>query len=115
AERNAALRGLCGHLAHDLNNPLMIITGYAEELLSGLEANDPRRADAEQILTATQRVSNITEQLLQFTRKHANPPQPVELSALLSGMREKIARTAGKGVAVELAPMAPLWASCDPA
>lgn len=115
AERNAALRGLCGHLAHDLNNPLMLITGYAEELLSGLEANDPRRADAEQILAATQRVSNITEQLLQFTRKHANAPQPVELSALLSGLQDKIARTAGKGVAVELTPPAPLWATCDPA
>lgn len=115
AERNAALRGLCGRLAHDLNNPLMIITGYAEELLGGLETGDPRRADAEQILTATQRVSDITEQLLQFTRKHANRPQPVELSALLAGLKEKIVRAAGKGVTVELPSAAPLWASCDPA
>ena len=113
AERNAALRGLCGRLAHDLNNPLMIITGYAEELLGGLEAGDPRRADAEQILAATQRVSDITEQLLQFTRRHANPPQPVELSALLPGLQEKIARAAGKGVTLTLAPPAPVWAMCD--
>ena len=55
AERNSALHSLSARLAHDLNNPLMIISGYAEEMLNPLEADDPRRAELEQILTATER------------------------------------------------------------
>jgi nitrogen-specific signal transduction histidine kinase len=35
AARNSALQGLSARLAHDLNNPLMIITGYAEEAAAG--------------------------------------------------------------------------------
>lgn len=113
AQRNLALRGLSGRLAHDLNNPLMIVTGYAEELLQGFKADDPRRADVEQILEATQRISGVTAQLLQFTRKQANAPQPVDLSAVLSGLKDKIGRAAGKGVRVEIPQGAAVWASCE--
>ncbi len=39
AGRVDALRGLASRLAHDLNNPLMLVSGYSEELLNAL----PRR------------------------------------------------------------------------
>jgi signal transduction histidine kinase len=110
AERNSALHGLSGRLAHALNNPLMIITGYAEELLHGLEPGNPRRADVERILEATQRVAGVTGQLLQFTRKHASPPHRIDLAAMLSSLEEKIAQAAGEGVILELTAAAPLWA-----
>jgi len=89
AERNSALHSLSARLAHDLNNPLMIISGYAEEMLNPLEANDPRRAELEQILTATERISSLTAQLLQFTRKQASPAERVDLAALVSGLGAK--------------------------
>lgn len=113
AERNSALHGLSARLAHSLNNPLMIITGYAEELLHGLEPGDPRRADVDQILDATQRVAGVTAQLLQFTRKHANPPRRIDLAALLSSLKEKIARAAGEGISLEVTAPVPLWASAN--
>jgi signal transduction histidine kinase len=110
AERNSALHGLSARLAHALNNPLMIITGYAEELLHGLEPGNPRRADVERILEATQRVAGVTGQLLQFTRKHASLPHRIDLAALLSSLEEKIAEAAGEGVILDLTATAPLWA-----
>jgi CheY-like chemotaxis protein len=103
AERIAALRGLSGRLAHDINNPLMIVTGYAEEMLHGLAANDPRRADLVQILAATERMSRLTAQMLQFTRKHAVAAQSVELTAILAGLKAKLAP-------VVLKTTEPVWA-----
>ena len=98
AERNSALHSLSARLAHDLNNPLMIISGYAEEMLHPLEANDPRRAELEQILAATERISSLTAQLLQFTRKQASPAERVDLAALVSGLGGKVETRAPKPV-----------------
>lgn len=98
AERNSALHSLSARLAHDLNNPLMIISGYAEEMLHPLEANDPRRAELEQILAATERISSLTAQLLQFTRKQASPAERVDLAALVSGLGGKVETRAVKPV-----------------
>jgi CheY-like chemotaxis protein len=102
------LQGLSARLAHDLNNPLMIITGYAEELLLGLKKDDPQRSNAEQILEATQRIADLTAQLLEFTRKQANPPQPVDLSSVLAGLK------AGQ-TAVNVQAGKPVWALADAA
>jgi len=98
AERNSALHSLSARLAHDLNNPLMIISGYAEEMLNPLEADDPRRAELEQILSATERIGSLTAQLLEFTRRQASPAEPVDLAALVSGLEGKIETRAAKPV-----------------
>lgn len=103
AERISALHSLSARLAHDLNNPLMIISGYAEEMLNPLPAGDPRRGDLEQILAATERIGSLTAQLLEFTRKQAGPVERVELAALLSGIGEKIGK-------VEKPTAQPVWA-----
>ena len=104
SERNSALHSLSARLAHDLNNPLMIISGYAEEMLNPLGANDPRRGDLEEILAATERIGKLTAQLLQFTRKQASPAERVELRAMLSSLGEKIETQAAK----------PVWAMANP-
>jgi len=113
AERISALRGLSARLAHELNNPLMIITGYAEEMLHGLGSDDPRRADAEQILEATLRIGGVTEQLLQFTRRQARAPQRVELTRMISEMEDQIVRAAGNAVTVDMNAETPVWASAN--
>src|SRR5581483_4426138 len=50
AGRFEALHAFAGRIAHDLNNPLMVVTGYAEELMQGLKAGDPLRDEAGEIL-----------------------------------------------------------------
>ncbi len=115
AERTDALHDLAGRLAHDLNNPLMIAYGYGEELLQSFSAEDPRRADVEQILAATGRISGISGQLLNYSRRHAEPAQSVNLSHLLMEMEERIAEAAGDSVAIDFAtPADAVGGMCDP-
>jgi PAS domain S-box-containing protein len=105
AERSDALHGLASRLAHDLNNPLMIITGYSEEMLQTLKPQDSMRSDVEQILSATERISAITAQLLGYTRRQAAEPSPVDVGDAIARMEDRIVHAAGAGVTVEIAPV----------
>ena len=100
--RAEALQTLASKLAHDLNNPLMIVTGYAEELRNSFSDDDPMRGDVEQILTATDRIAVIAAQLLQYTRRQAHAASPVNVTQMLAAMEERIAQAAGEGCAVHL-------------
>ncbi|MEQ1947598.1 MAG: response regulator [Bryobacteraceae bacterium] len=100
AERHAALTHVSGRLAHDLNNPLMIVTGYTEEMQHSFEAGDPRRADMEQIMTATQRISDLTNQLLHFTRSSASPASIIDLPKVLTAIEKRLALAADAPIAI---------------
>jgi PAS domain S-box-containing protein len=115
AERSQALHSLASRLAHDLNNPLMIITGYGEEMLQALPAGDAMRSDIEQISGATARIAGITGQLLGYTRKTAAVPVAIDVAAALRGMEERIAEAIGEGAQLEMATGEPLWAMADSA
>jgi two-component system cell cycle sensor histidine kinase/response regulator CckA len=101
AGRYEALYSFAGHLAHDLNNPLMIVTGYAEELMQGLKASDPLRQEASEILGAARRIGGLAAQLSDFARRQGKPASKVNLGDAILSLRSKIAAAAGERVAVE--------------
>jgi two-component system cell cycle sensor histidine kinase/response regulator CckA len=111
--RADALHGVARKLAHDLNNPLMIVTGYAEEMRNTLEEDDPMRGEVDQILAATGRISGIASQLLDLTRHQANAASPVNVSQMLGRMENKIARAAGEGCGLEINTGEVIWAMAD--
>jgi two-component system cell cycle sensor histidine kinase/response regulator CckA len=86
ASRVDAIQGLVGRLAHDLNNPLMIIDGYSEDLLGSFPQQDARRADVGQILSASRRLADLTSHLLSFTRRRSRPPSKVNLSMAVADL-----------------------------
>jgi len=113
AGRTEALHHAANRLAHDLNNPLMIVTGYAEEMKNTLREDDPMRGDLDQILTAADRISGITTQLLRFSHRQSRPAIPVNVSQLLSGMEEMIAHAAGEGCAAHVNSGEAIWARAE--
>jgi two-component system cell cycle sensor histidine kinase/response regulator CckA len=114
--RFEALYGFAGRLAHDLNNPLMIVTGYTEELMQALKPSDPLRQEASEILGAARRIGGIAAQLTEFARRQGKPASKVNIGDAIAHLRPKIAAAAGARVAVELtAKPEPVWAMANPA
>ena len=115
AGRFEALYGFAGRLAHDLNNPLMIVTGYAEELMQALKPSDPLRQEAGEILGAARRIGGIAAQLTEFARRQGKPASRVNIGDSILNLRSKLTAAAGERVAVELtANPEPIVAMADP-
>src|SRR5690242_9463435 len=66
---------LAAGVAHDFNNLLTIINGRSQWLLDHLREDDPTRRGLEEILLAGQQASELTRQLLAFSRCHPVEPQ----------------------------------------
>jgi PAS domain S-box-containing protein len=87
AEKLNALGKLAGGIAHDFNNLLSVIVGYASLSESGLQAGDPVRNNATQILRAAESAQKLIRKLLAFSRKQALNPEVININALISELQ----------------------------
>jgi PAS domain S-box-containing protein len=67
-EKSLALAELAGTTAHELNQPLTGVIGYAELLMKQLTTDSPLRTAAEVILTESQRMASIVKKIGKITR-----------------------------------------------
>jgi hypothetical protein len=87
SQKLEALGQLAGGVAHDFNNVLAAIDGFARILTEDLAANDPRRSDASQILKAAERGMRITRQLLAFARHQVPTTSRLDLVEVVNDLR----------------------------
>jgi len=100
---------LAGGVAHDFNNMLGVIIGYAELGLKKIEPDHPLRTDIDEILKAANRSANITRQLLAFARKQAIKPVVLSLNHTVEGMLKMIRRLIGEDIDLAWLPRTALW------
>jgi signal transduction histidine kinase len=82
SQKLEALGQLAGGVAHDFNNVLAAISGYAHLLFEDLGA-DPHRHDVAEILKAADRATSITRQLLAFSRQQVPTAARLDLVDLV--------------------------------
>jgi two-component system cell cycle sensor histidine kinase/response regulator CckA len=95
AQKMDALGRVTGAVAHDFNNVLFVISGYAEQLLRRAPKEDPSHARLEAILEAAHRAAGLSRQLLTFSRQDSVRPQVVNINALVTSMEPLLRRLLG--------------------
>ena len=85
-ERLEAIGNLAGGVAHNFNNTLGTILGYAELLKTDLPLGDPRRQEIEEIRNAALRSAELTRQLLAFGRRQMLRPTELSLNDMVAAM-----------------------------
>ncbi|MBV5319173.1 MAG: response regulator, partial [Desulfobulbaceae bacterium] len=98
SQKMEAIGLLAGGVAHDYNNMLGVILGYAELALEKVEPGEPLHADLEIIITAANRSADITRQLLTFARKQTIVPVVLDLNQTVESMLTMLRRLIGEDI-----------------
>jgi len=85
SQKMEAVGRLAGGVAHDFNNILGIISGYAE-LLYLQATHHADRARAERIVSATEKAASLTHQLLAFGRKQVMSLKLLDVAEIMEGL-----------------------------
>jgi PAS domain S-box-containing protein len=109
AQKLESVGRLAGGVAHDFNNMLSVILGYAELITTGLAPDDPLLGPLGEIKKAATRSRDTTRQLLAFSRKQVIVPRAVDVNALVENARNSLLRLIGEDVELAFVPGACLW------
>ena len=116
AQKMESVGRLAGGVAHDFNNMLSVITGYAEMALDQSAPEAPVRAELEEILLAARRSADITRQLLAFARRQTVAPKVLDMNGIVESMLKLLRRLIGEDIDLVWLPGTALWpVKIDPA
>jgi PAS domain S-box-containing protein len=102
AERMQAAGRLAGGMAHEVNNMMTGVIGFSEFLLRTFAEDDARRGEVLEIIRAGTRASDVTRQLLAFTRQQLLHPEALDINGVVNGIEKMLRRSLGEDHELEL-------------
>jgi PAS domain S-box-containing protein len=114
AQKMEAVGQLASGVAHDFNNLLTVINGYTEILLGGMAATDSHRDALNQVLDAGLRATELTSQLLAFSRKAIIEPKILNINHVIESAARMLRRLIGENVRLETTLAQVLPVKIDP-
>jgi two-component system cell cycle sensor histidine kinase/response regulator CckA len=101
AQRMEAVGHLAGVVAHELNNAMMAVGGFADFIAS--DSGDPEAvANARKIITAADRASHMTRQLLMSAGQTRLDPEVVDVVAFVAGLERDLTALLGPQIRLAL-------------
>lgn len=108
-QKMQAFGQLAGGVAHDFNNMLQAIIGYADLLLVNHRPADPSFKDIMHIKTNANRAAALVRHLLAFSRRQTLRPQILALGDLLSDLSVTLGRILGENISLNVVHGRDLW------
>ena len=102
AQKMDAIGQLAGGVAHDFNNILTAIIGYASIMHIKLPEGSPLKKSAEQIMETAERGSRLTQGLLAFSRKQVSNPRVIDLNEILQRIEQLLSRLISEDISLQL-------------
>ncbi|MCF7809802.1 response regulator [bacterium] len=109
AQKMEAVGILAGGVAHDFNNLLTVISGHSQLALLQLQKDDPFYNDIAEILNASKRATNLTRQLLAFSRKQNLLPKVLYVNDIIDDMKRMLGRIISEEITLENVLTEKLW------
>ncbi len=98
SQKMEAVGQLAGGVAHDFNNVLTVIAGYANILKMDLPDDSQHLELVEQIAVASERAAQLTRGLLAFSRKQAMAPQQTDVGEIVRRVEQFLVRVIGEDI-----------------
>lgn len=102
AQKMEAIGTLAGGIAHDFNNLLQTIQGYTQLLLMDETKRSLSDHELKEILGAAKRGSELTRQLLTFSRKFETHMRPLDINTEIIRVEKILSRTIPKMIEIRL-------------
>jgi PAS domain S-box-containing protein len=103
-QRMDAVGRLAGGMAHETNNQMAVVLGFADFVLGRTDLPERVREDVEQIRKAAERTAGITSQLLAFSRRQLVRPQVLNLNEIVTEFEPVLRRAMSSGCELLLRP-----------
>ena len=109
AQKMESVGQLASGIAHDFNNLLTVISGHVGLLMAGPPSGAKASDSLKEIAQATKRASDLTRQLMTFSRKHELHLQVADLNEVVNNVGKMLRRILGEDIAlrVDFAPGLP--------
>jgi two-component system, cell cycle sensor histidine kinase and response regulator CckA len=93
---------LAAGMAHDFNNLIAPIRGFAEIMMEECTPGDPHQDDLKQIKLAAEMAGNLTRQLLAFGSKQILSLKPVDMRQVVRGVEKLLRRTVREDIDIRI-------------
>jgi len=109
AMKMEALGKMTGGIAHDYNNVLGIISGFAELLSYELQDQPELLSNVQQIQSASRNAAALTNKLLAFTRRDRAGDSILNLNSIISDILPMLQKTLTASIQLQTTLDATLW------
>jgi PAS domain S-box-containing protein len=109
AQKMEAIGTMAGGIGHDFNNILSVILATADMMAQEEAPGSSKHNDLKDIITATQKATELTRSLLTFSRQQVLEVYTVNMNSIIQDFLKSIKRIVGEDVEVIQNLSAELW------